>query len=60
VFTARGKEDSLRQLKWTTSNHTVVTGSSSGTKRTGSLSVKVVTPRRLLKKMEASEILLNL
>ena len=59
VFTAREKEGWLQHQRWTTSNHTVVTGSSSGTKRTGSRCVKVVTPRRQLKKMEASEIILN-
>jgi len=56
VFTAREKEDSRQLQRWTTSNHTVVTGSSSGIKTTGSHFVKVVTRRRLLKKMEASEI----
>ena len=39
--------------------HTVVTGNSSGTKTTGNRFVKVVTPRRPLKKMEASEIIQN-
>lgn len=60
VFTAKGKEDSPRQPRWTTSNPTAVTGSSSGIKRTGSPCVRAVTPRRPLKKMEALEIILIL
>ena len=59
MFTARGKEDSPQQQRWTISNHTVVTGNSSGIKTIGSHFVKVVTRRRLLKKMEASEIIRN-
>jgi hypothetical protein len=59
VFTAREKEDLLLQQRWTTSNHMVVTGNSFGTKTTGSHCVKVVTRRRLLKKMEASGIVRN-
>ena len=60
MYTAIEKEDSRQLQRWTTSNHTVVIGSSSGIKKTGSHCVKVVTPRRQLKKMEASEIVLNL
>ena len=60
MFTAREKEDSSRQLRWTISNHTAVTGSSSGIKTTGSRCVRVVTLRRPLKKMEALETIQNL
>jgi hypothetical protein len=38
----------------------MVTGSFSGIKTTGSRCVRVVTPRRLLKKMEALETIQNL
>ena len=59
VFTVKEMKDSPQQQRWTTSNHTVEIESSSGTKRIGNPSVKAVTPRRLLKKMEDSAMLLN-
>jgi len=60
VSIAKRKEDSPRQQRWTTSNPMAVTGSSSGTKTTGSPCVRAVTPRRLLKKTEALETLRSL
>ncbi len=60
AFTVKEKDDLPQQQRWTILDHTVAIGSSSGTKRTGSRCVKVVTPRRPLMKMVALEILPNL
>jgi hypothetical protein len=56
VFNVKKKEGLLRQQRWTISFPTAGTENSSGTERTGSPFVKVVTVRRPLKKMAALEI----
>jgi hypothetical protein len=56
VFIVKKKEGLLRQQRWTISFPMAVTENFSGTERTGSPFVKVVTVRRLLKKMAALEI----
>jgi hypothetical protein len=56
VFIVKKKEGLLRQQRWTISFPMAGTENFSGTERTGSPFVKVVTVRRLLKKMAALEI----
>jgi hypothetical protein len=56
VFIAKKKEGLLRQQRWTISFPTAGTENFSGTERTGSPFVKVVTVKKLLKKMAALEI----